>query len=99
MTPEEERAVHVTLDTLKELMGLYRAERWIYLLGAIAGLGLGLWATAQVVSKGDLDPTQLGLLFGSSGVLALTGARVAYFLNRSFNLVELVIKKLMGISA
>jgi hypothetical protein len=44
MTPEDERAINVTLDALGRLMSLYQAERWVYLIGAIIGLGLALWA-------------------------------------------------------
>lgn len=97
MNSNDERAVKMTLDALARLTDLYRAERWIYLLGAIAGLGLALWSSVIFILNHDLDGTQMGLLFGSSGILAITGARVAYFLNRSFSLVEVVIKKLTGV--
>lgn len=95
---DNERTINLTLDALTRLMDLYRAERWIYLLGAMAGLGLALWSIVMLIRSNALDMTQLGLLFGSSGILAVTGARVAYFLNRSFSLVEIVIKKLAGVS-
>lgn len=99
MTPDEERAVTTTLDALTRLMNLFQVERWVYLAGAVGGLGLGLWAATKIItSSNGIDSTQVGLLFGSSGILALTGARVAYFLNRSFNLVETVINRLMGVA-
>ena len=97
MNKDDERAVTITLDALNSLMNLFRAERWIYLLGAAAGLGLFLWACFLSISSRTLDTTQLGLMFGSSGILAATGARVAYFLNRSFSLIEVVIMKLAGV--
>ena len=99
MTPEEERAIHVTLDALTRLMNLFRLERLLYLFGAVAGLGLAFWAVSMWLVSGKADATQLGLMFGASGIIAATSGRVAYFLNRSFDLVEVIIRKLTGAAA
>ena len=39
---------------------------------------------------------QLAMVFGASGLIAASAARVSFFLNKSFDLVSAIIKQLAG---
>lgn len=94
MSVPEKEMIKETLDALDRLMGMFQAERIIYLLGAATSLGLLLYASYLMISSGKVDTSQLGLMFGASGLTAVCGARVVFFLNKAFNLIEDVIRKL-----
>jgi hypothetical protein len=48
-------------------------------------------------NQGKVTPAQIGLIFGATGVSAVSGGRIAFFLNKAFNLVEDIIRKLVGV--
>jgi hypothetical protein len=51
----------------------------------------------MITSKDGVNFSQIGLIFGATGIAAVTGARIAYFLNKSFNLVEDVLRSIGGV--
>jgi hypothetical protein len=96
--PNDRQLITQTLDALERLMRMFQAERLLYLIGAVASMGLLLLAAYLMISaKGAIDFGQLGLIFGATGIAAATGARIAYFLNKSFNLVEDVLRTIGGL--
>jgi hypothetical protein len=96
--PTDREIITETLDALERLMRMFSAERMLYLLGAIGSMGLLLLAAfLMITSKEGVNYTQIGLIFGATGVAAATGARIAYFLNKSFNLVEDVVRTITGV--
>lgn len=86
-----------TLDALERLMNMFRAERILYLGCAIASFGLLIYAGFLMFSVGGVTPAEIGLMFGATGVTALSGGRVAYFLNKAFNLIDAIVRKLSGL--
>ena len=86
-----------TLDALERLMRMFQAERIIYLLSATASFGLLLYAAYLMFSSQDVTAAEIGLIFGATGVSAVSGGRIAYFLNKSFNLIEDIVRKLAGV--
>jgi predicted Na+-dependent transporter len=86
-----------TLDALERLMRMFSAERMLYLLGAVGSMALLLVAAYLMITAREVNYTQIGLIFGATGVAAATGARIAYFLNKSFNLVEDVVRTITGV--
>jgi hypothetical protein len=86
-----------TLDALERLMRMFQAERILYLLSAAASFGLLLYAAYLMFSSGNVTIGQIGLIFGATGVTAVTSSRIVYFLNKAFNLIEDIVRKLSGV--
>jgi hypothetical protein len=93
----DKEVITQTLDALERLMRMFQAERMLYLLGAVASMGLLLLAGYLMIkSPTGINFEQIGLMFGATGIAAATGARIAYFLNKSFNLIEDVVRTMTG---
>lgn len=97
MTDDERQTLAQTLDSLERLMRMFQAERVLYLCCAFAGFGLLVYAGVLMFKSGKVDFTQFGLIFGSTGFLSVASGRVVFFLNRSFNLIEDIVRKLAGL--
>ena len=96
MKPRDKEVITQTLDALERLMRMFQAERMLYLLGAVGSMCLLLLAAYLMITSRTVDYGQIGLIFGATGVAAATGARIAYFLNKSFNLVEDIVRSMAG---
>lgn len=99
MKPADRESLTQTLDALERLMRMFQAERMMYLLSATASFGLLLYAAYMMFSSGRVGPAEIGFIFGATGVSAFSGGRIAYFLNKSFNLIEDIVRKLTGVGA
>ena len=97
MTDDERQTLTQTLDALDRLMRMFQAERMVYLACAFASFALLIYAAVLMFTTQKIDPTQLGLIFGASGLTAVAGGRVVLFLNRAFNLVEDIVRRLAGL--
>jgi hypothetical protein len=96
--PDDRESITQTLDALERLMRMFQAERLLYLLSAATSFALLLYAAYLMFSSSErVTPTQVGLIFGATGVSAISGSRIAIFLNKSFNLIEDIIRKLTGV--
>lgn len=91
MDSEMKEVLTETLNALERLMNLFRLERVIHLIvGSIALLML-LYAIVLLLQK-ELSTSLLASLFGSSGLIAVSSARITYFFNKAFKLVEDIIQ-------
>lgn len=100
MNPELKSALDTVLSALDRLMQMFKAERVIHLVVAIFAFLMLMVATIQLMTKKEgLDMTQMGLLFGSSGLVTLSGARVTFFFSKSFGLIEEVTRALIGLKS
>jgi hypothetical protein len=95
--PGDRESITHTLDALERLMRMFQAERIIYLLSAAASFGLLLYAAYLMFSSQAVGAAEIGLIFGATGVSAISSSRIAYFLNKSFNLIEDIVRKLTGV--
>jgi prolipoprotein diacylglyceryltransferase len=86
-----------TLDALERLLKLFRIERIVYLCLVLVGFALLVYAVVQLLQSHPqgLSPTVLAALFGSSGLITVSGARTTYLFNKAFKLVEHVINVLI----
>jgi len=94
--PEQQDLVNRTLDALDRLMRMFAFERILYLVCAIVSFVLLIvclisWMQSQVISV-----PQLAMIFGASGLIAASAARVSFFLNKSFDLISAIIQQLAG---
>ena len=97
MQPADKESITQTLDALERLMRMFQAERIIYLMSAAASFVLLLYAAYLMFSSGAITAAEMGLIFGATGVSAISGSRIAYFLNKSFNLIEDIVRNLTGV--
>lgn len=80
-------------------MRMFQLERVIYLFSAVASFALLLYAAFLMFTSGEVTAAEIGLIFGATGVSAVSGGRIAFFLNKSFNLIEDIVRKLTGLDS
>lgn len=80
------------LDALDRLLKMFMVERYVY-LGLTAFSFLLLVYTAYLlVTKDSVDTQMLVAIFGSTGLIAASSARISWFFNRAFSLIEELIR-------
>ena len=94
----DENLVRVTLDAVERMNKMFRAERFIYLGSATAAIFLLGYAAFLMIRSGNFTLEQGGLLFGSGGLFAVSGARLLFLLNRTYDLIDALIRKIGGLS-
>jgi len=95
MNPEIKEMLTETLNALERLLNIFRIERIIHLIiGAVAFLML-LYAIVLLISSKDVTSSLLVSLFGSSGLIAASSARITYFFNKAFGLIEEIIRSII----
>jgi len=94
-TPEE-RAVELTLRTVDSLMKMFRTERVIYLTTAAGAWLLLGYAAFLMINENVFDMTKAALLFGAGGLFTISSVRAVRYLDRSYNLVEDVLRRSTG---
>ena len=95
MESEIEVYLKQTLDAMERLLNLFRFERAIHLVVGVVSFALLLYVIYSLASQNSLDKTLLIPLFGSAGLITVSSARITYFFNRAFKLVEKVIQVLI----
>ncbi len=83
-----------TLDALERLMKMFAFERLLYLACTVVSFAMLLISIAILFQSGQISVPQLGMIFGASGLIAASAARVSFFLNKSFDLISLIIQQL-----
>lgn len=83
-----------TLDALDRLMRMFAVERILYLICAIVSFVMLLVCVAMLFQSHQISTPQLAMIFGASGLIAASAARVSFFLNKSFDLVATIIHHL-----
>ena len=89
--------VDVALGAVERLMHIYRFERFIFLMGAAAGMVLLIYAAWLTINGGRYDKESLGYFFGAGGAFATSGAYVLYQLRQTFALVRAILFHEVGI--
>lgn len=93
--PQLKEVLRETLNAVDRLLGLFRVERIVHLvIGAVAFLLL-LYAVVLLIRQDGVSSSLLLSLFGSSGLIAVSSARITYFFNKAFRLIEDIIRMLV----
>ena len=92
--PQREDIVNRTLDALDRLMRMFAFERILYLVCAIVSFVLLIVCLINLFQTKQISTPQLAMVFGASGLIAASAARVSFFLNKSFDLVSSIIQQL-----
>jgi len=95
--PQREDLVTRTLDALDRLMRMFAFERILYLVCAIASFVLLIVCLISLFQTQQISVPQLAMVFGASGLIAASAARVSFFLNKSFELVSSIIQQLASL--
>ena len=95
--PKNEDMVSRTLDALDRLMRMFAFERILYLVCAIVSFLLLIVCLVSLFQTRQISVPQLAMVFGASGLIAASAARVSFFLNKSFDLVSSIIQQLAGL--
>jgi hypothetical protein len=69
---------------------MFKVERYVYLVLTILSFVLLLYAAFRIIAR-DPGVEVLISLFGSSGMIVVSSARIVYFFNKSFKLIEQLI--------
>jgi len=94
--PQDDDLVNRTLDALDRLMRMFAVERVLYLVCAIVSFVLLIVCLISLFQTKQISTPQLAMVFGASGLIAASAARVSFFLNKSFDLVAAIIQQLAG---
>jgi len=90
---EQRDLLNATLDALDRLMKMFMIERYVYLVLTAASFLIMLYAAYLLITKGSLTTDVLVALFGGSGIVTVSSARISWFFNRAFSLVEELVKR------
>ena len=93
---EREDLINHTLDALDRLMRMFAFERILYLVCALVSFVLLIVCLISLFQTKQISVPQLEMVFGASGLIAASAARVSFFLNKSFDLVSAIIQQLAG---
>jgi hypothetical protein len=94
MTKSDKETLDGVLGALEYLMAIFKIERVLYLLGGCASLIIFIYASYRMFSSGEVTMDEMTLILGASGVSTACSSRIAYYLNRSFRLIEDIVRKL-----
>jgi hypothetical protein len=95
--PQQKDLITRTLDALDRLMRMFAFERILYLICSIVSFILLIICLYNLMDTGAVKVPQLAMIFGASGLIAASAARVSYFLNKSFDLISAIIQQLAGL--
>lgn len=76
-------------------MKMFALERILYLLCALVSFVLLLICLWGLIEANGISVPQLTMIFGATGLIAASAARVHYFLNKSFDLISSIIQHLI----
>jgi|SRR5262245_26025125 len=95
MEQQLKEVLTATLNALDRLLSLFRMERILHLVIGVIAFLLLLYAVVLLFKANDVTTPLLIALFGSSGLITVSSARITYFFNKAFRLVEDVIRSLI----
>lgn len=95
MDPEIKVVLTETLNALERLLNLFRFERIIHLIIGIVAFLMLMYAIVLLIRSNGIDTALLISLFGSAGLITVSAARITYFFNKAFKLIEDVVRLLI----
>lgn len=95
MSSESRELLTETLNALERLLNLFKLERIIHLIIGILAFLMLLYAIVLLLRSNEVSTTLLGSLFGSAGLITISSARITYFFNKGFTLIEDIIHSLI----
>jgi hypothetical protein len=75
------------MDAVERLTNLFRMERMVHLIVTTVSLVMLFTSAARLILKGEAHTPELGLLFGSSGLITYSASRLLTMWNQALSLV------------
>ena len=91
---EKKELLDATLNALDRLLRMFMVERYVYLCLTVVSFALLLYAGYLMIVTKTADTEALIAVFGGSGLVAASSARISWFFNRAFTIVEDLIKRI-----
>lgn len=91
---EKKELLEATLNALDRLLKMFMVERYLYLMLTAVSFALLIYAGYLMLSSKSLNTEVLVAIFGGSGLVAVSSARISWFFNRAFTIVEDLIKRI-----
>ena len=91
---EKKELLSAALDALDRLLRMFMVERFVYLALTTVSFLMLLYTAYLLVTTESANKEILIAVFGSSGLIAASSARISWFFNRAFSLIENLIKEL-----
>ncbi|HEY3054101.1 MAG TPA: hypothetical protein VGK04_12010 [Thermoanaerobaculia bacterium] len=97
MPDDDREALKQALDALERLMRIFQVERILYLIVAFTSFLLLVFAAFRLFNEEAVGAATVTAVLGGTGLATAAAARVGFFLNRAFKLIEDIVRKLAGI--
>lgn len=94
MDRKQKELVETALNALERLLNMFRIERFVYLMLTALSFLILIYAGYLMITKENGNTEILVAVFGSTGLITASSARISYFFNRAFALIETLIKGL-----
>jgi hypothetical protein len=94
MHSEKKELMETALNALERLLRMFQAERFVYLMLTAFSFALLLYSAYLLAVRGQANTEVLVAVFGGSGLITISSARISFFFNRAFALVESLVKDL-----
>ena len=91
---ESKELVETALNALDRLLRMFTIERYVYLVLTAFSFLLLLYAAFLLATAKTANTEVLVAVFGGSGLVAASSARISWFFNRAFTLIEDLIRRL-----
>jgi len=91
---DNKELLEATLNALDRLLKMFLIERYMYLVLTALSFCLLLYAGYLLVGAKQANTEFLVAVFGGSGLVAASSARISWFFNRAFSLVEGLITRI-----
>jgi hypothetical protein len=79
------------LYALDRLLKMFTIERYVYLALTAISFAILLATGYQLALAKEPNKELLGTVFGASGLISIAAARITWFFNRAFSLVEKIV--------
>lgn len=89
---DNKELLSTALDALDRLLKMFMVERYVYLGLTAFSFLLLIYTAYLLVTKDNIDTQMLVAIFGSTGLIAASSARISWFFNRAFTLIEDLIR-------
>jgi hypothetical protein len=91
---EHKELLDSALNALDRLLKMFMVERYVYLALTAFSFLLLLYAGYLLMTTKGANTEVLVAVFGGSGLVTAASARISWFFNRAFSLVEALIKRI-----
>ncbi len=91
---DNKELLDAALNALDRLLNMFMIERYAYLALTVLSFALLLYAGILMITTNGANTEVLVAVFGGSGVVAASSARISWFFNRAFTLIEDLIKRI-----